>query len=463
MKKIFLFLLFLVIIVPLAWVLTFKYEGTAPDVTVDLPSMYLKKSYEMSFMAMDSGTGLRNVTLSIMQKGNEKTLLDRSYPASSILSLFSDNRVSQEEFTVPIEAEKYGMSDGEAVIRIRVSDYAWKSWNKGNVYYAEKKLIIDSTAPKVQILSHQHNITKGGSGIVIYRLFEADIQSGVKVDDNYFPGYAGLFEDDHIYAALFALDYTQGPGTKIRVTARDPAGNIAQKGFHHYIKDKKFKTDILNIPDQFLDTKMPDFSVEAASGGERPGDNPMLNKFLEVNRKLREANVKKILEIPANTVNEMLWEGRFTRLAGAANRAGFADQRIYKYKGREIDRAVHMGIDLASTAHAPVGAANNGRVIFSGDVGIFGNTVIIDHGFGLSSLYAHLSGVNVSVDDKVAKGDIIGQTGKTGLAGGDHLHFSIIVHNVFVTPVEWWDSSWIKNNITSKIKAAGPLKKTEGR
>ncbi|MCA1784936.1 MAG: M23 family metallopeptidase, partial [Desulfobacteraceae bacterium] len=125
----------------------------------------------------------------------------------------------------------------------------------------------------------------------------------------------------------------------------------------------------------------------------------------------------------------------------------------YTYKGREIGTSRHMGVDLASTSHAGVEAANTGRIIMAEDVGIFGNTVIIDHGFGLASLYSHLSTMAVSVGDMVKKGELIGNTGLTGLAGGDHLHFSMIVHNVFVNPVEWWDPDWIKNNITSKIES----------
>ena len=111
-----------------------------------------------------------------------------------------------------------------------------------------------------------------------------------------------------------------------------------------------------------------------------------------------------------------------------------------------------MGVDLASTSNAAVKTANSGRVILTQLVGIFGNTVIIDHGFGLCSLYAHLNQISVAVGDSVKRGDDIGFTGMTGLAGGDHLHFSMIVHNVFVNPVEWWDDSWIENNITSKIE-----------
>ncbi len=455
MKKILFLLILVVMAVPLIWVLVHKYEGTAPRVEVSLPSLYLKKSFEMGLDAGDPGTGLRNVQVSVVQQGNEKVLLDKTYPPSSILNLLGGPSMPHERFTLNIEVDKLGLTDGEALIRIRVSDNSWRSWNKGNVTYFEQKLIVDSTPPKITILSKQHNVSKGGSGLVIYRTFEPDLKTGVKVGDNFFPGYPGMFDDKEIYAAFFALDYTQGPGTKIRVIAEDAAGNSIQKGFYHYIRDKKFKIDTLNISDRFLGAKMPDFSM----GGEHSGaDDSMLDKFLKVNGAVRKANVEKVLAAPSDTVNQVLWKGRFGRLAGAATRSGFADHRIYRYNGKEIDRAVHLGIDLASTAQAPVKAANSGRVIMAEAVGIFGNTIILDHGFGLASLYSHLSSMAVRPGDKVGKEDILGNTGLTGLAGGDHLHFSIIVHNVFVNPVEWWDASWIKNNITSKIEAIGTLK-----
>ncbi len=451
MKKILLILISGLVLSCGGWALFHKYEGSAPTVEASLPDLYLKKSHDMILEAQDLGTGLRQVMVSVMQAGKEKVLLDKTYASPSILSLWAQPKTGQDRFTIPMDIQKLGMADGQVLIRIRVSDFSWRSWNRGNVHYTEKKLIVDSKAPRISILSNQHNIARGGSGLVIYRLFEKDLESGVKVGENFFPGHSGLFEDPHIHAALFALDHTQGPGTRIRVEARDPAGNVTRKGFYHYIRDKKFKTDTLNISDRFLGFKMPDFSQE----GQNQSDNPMLDKFLAINGKVRKANVDKILAIPTDTVNQMLWKGRFTRLAKAATRAGFADRRIYRYKGREIDRAVHLGVDLASTSQAPVGAANGGRIIFAGDVGIFGNTVIIDHGLGLASLYAHLSHMSVNQGDKVKKGEVIGRTGLTGLAGGDHLHFSMIVHNVFVNPLEWWDSSWISNNISGKLEAIG--------
>ena len=115
--------------------------------------------------------------------------------------------------------------------------------------------------------------------------------------------------------------------------------------------------------------------------------------------------------------------------------------------------ARHLGYDLAVTRRYPVGAANSGTVVFAGSLGIYGNTVIIDHGFGLCSLYSHLSSVAAASGDAVTKGGILGRTGETGLAIGDHLHYGVYVHGVAVLPLEWWDAKWIRDNITGKLRA----------
>jgi murein DD-endopeptidase MepM/ murein hydrolase activator NlpD len=134
-----------------------------------------------------------------------------------------------------------------------------------------------------------------------------------------------------------------------------------------------------------------------------------------------------------------------------AGRAGFADQRTYFHKGQEIDKQTHLGIDIASNERAEIRAANRGRVVFADYLGIYGNVVIIDHGQGISSLYSHLSRIEATVNKLVEKNEIIGRSGTSGMAAGDHLHFSMLVHGIFVTPVEWWDQNWINVNIKNII------------
>ena len=453
MKRVLVFVLIPLVLIPAVWALLYKFEGAKPVVDIKLPSVYLNRSYEMGIDISDAKTGLRNIQVSIMQQGKEKILLNKEYEATGFLGLFTRSQAKSDSFIIPVQSWKYGMSDGDAIIRIKVSDRSWRGLNKGNIFYVEKNVVVDSKPPQVKVLTKRHNIERGGAALVIYQLFEKNIKSGVKVGDNFFPGHPGLFKDPQIHTAFFALNYTQGPSTQINVVAEDLAGNITKRGFHTYIRDKKFKTDILNISKSFLNDKIPEFDIGSKETQFTASKNPLLDKYIYINTQVRKQNVDTVLSIPARTETQKYWDDRFLRLSGSQKRAGFADHRIYNYNGKEIDRAVHLGMDLASTSNAQVQAANSGRVIFTGDVGIFGNTIIIDHGFGVSSLYAHLNEILVQKEDIVNTGKTIAYTGETGLAGGDHLHFSMIVHNVFVNPVEWWDRSWIKNNITSKIEA----------
>jgi hypothetical protein len=173
------------VLLPITWVLVYKFEGKKPVADIKLPSLYLKKSYEMSLHVMDKKTGLRKVMVSIMQKGKEKVLLEKQYDPPPFLDLLSASKTVKDSFIIPVESWKYGMTDGEAVIRIMVSDQSWRGWNKGNISYTEKKVIIDSKPPKVSVLTKRHNIERGGAGLVIYELFEENVKSGIKAGDNF--------------------------------------------------------------------------------------------------------------------------------------------------------------------------------------------------------------------------------------------------------------------------------------
>ena len=182
-----------------------------------------------------------------------------------------------------------------------------------------------------------------------------------------------------------------------------------------------------------------------------PNEGSLLDQYLYINNEIRKQNRAKLVEFSRRTSPVMLWNGPFTRLPNAANRARFADARDYMYQGRKVDFQTHLGLDLASLQHAEVPAGNDGTVVYADFLGIYGNVVVIDHGLGLQSLYAHLSSLSVAEGDSVAKGQIIGHTGTTGLAGGDHLHYGITVAGIPTQPFEWWDETWIRYNITSKL------------
>ncbi|OGR51952.1 MAG: peptidase M23 [Desulfobacula sp. RIFOXYB2_FULL_45_6] len=450
MKRSFASVLILIAAGAVIFAFLYLFEGQAPVVDMDMPSSYLKKDYEMSITLSDLKTGLQQVMVKLSQQGKETVLIDREYAPSG---MYFGPKTSTDSFMVLIDAVKYGISDGEVVITITVSDNSFRGWGKGNISHVEKKLIFDSKPPQVTILSDQHNIERGGSGFILYKIGEDNIKSGVQVGDNFFPGHPGLVENKNVHACFFALNYLQGPGTKIMLIAEDMAGNITKKNFPHFIRDKHYPTDTLNISDSFLERKIPDFDLGIQEESFQGLENPLLKKFVYINQDLRKENEDLILKASSTSETVKYWTGPFTRLSRSEKKAGFADHRIYKYKESEIDRAVHLGIDLASTANSPVYPADKGRVLLTQSIGIYGNTVIIDHGFGLCSLYSHLNEITVMEGDIVEKETQIGFTGLTGMAAGDHLHFSMMVHHVFVNPLEWWDDSWIKNNITSKIEA----------
>ena len=94
---------------------------------------------------------------------------------------------------------------------------------------------------------------------------------------------------------------------------------------------------------------------------------------------------------------------------------------------KKIDQQVHLGFDLSKVKNTPIPASNDGKVVLAELLGIYGNCVVIDHGYTLQSIYGHLSSIQVKPGDMVKKGQTIGLSGSTGLAGGDHLHFSMQV------------------------------------
>jgi murein DD-endopeptidase MepM/ murein hydrolase activator NlpD len=444
-KSKFVLLACIIVLLPVAWVAIGKLEGTKPSILIEPEPRFIGKTRTLSFTVSDAQSGVRKVWIGLIKDGKETILLQKHFPSAGIIGGGEKHEAS---FNIKIEPEILGITDGQAMLRMVAKDYSWRSWLKGNTTYLEKDVIIDTKPPGLEVLTRIHNISQGGTGLVIYRLSEPCIDSGVAVGENFFPGYSGYFKDKNLFMAFFALSYKQGPGTHILAKATDFAGNNTRSGFPYYIKKRKFKKVAIKISDKFLNWKMPEFNIDVSSDSQ----TPMLDKFLKVNRELRNSNGSQLIEIVSKTDNKLYWNGAFLRLPNSARQASFADHRNYRYKHHTIDQQVHLGIDLASVAHSPIPASNNGKIAFTGYMGIYGKTVVIDHGFGLFSTYSHLSTIDVQKGQMVSKGDVIGRTGSTGLAGGDHLHFGIIVHNTFVNPVEWWDASWIKNNITTKIE-----------
>nr|MDA8136164.1 M23 family peptidase [Desulfobacteraceae bacterium] len=233
MKKTLASVLILITASVIVYALFYLFEGKAPIIETALPSGFLKKEQEFSFTLHDPKTGLQQVMVTLSQQGKQTILIDKQYESSGLLNLFSGSKILTDSFRVPIDALKYGITDGELTLSITASDNSLWGWGKGNISHIEKQLVYDSKPPEIHVLSEQHNIERGGSGLILYKIFEENIKTGVQVGDDFFPGHPDLVENKSIYACFFALSYLQGPGTKISLVAEDMAGNITRKSFYH--------------------------------------------------------------------------------------------------------------------------------------------------------------------------------------------------------------------------------------
>jgi murein DD-endopeptidase MepM/ murein hydrolase activator NlpD len=324
---------------------------------------------------------------------------------------------------------------------------------------ATRSIDVRLSPPQIAVLSSFHYVNHGGSEAVVYRVTPPDAESGVRVGDYEYPGYpasgAGIQNGDPaLRVAFFALLWDQDLKTPITVFARDAIGNEGSGSFDYRVFDKQFRASRIEVDDRFLARVVPPILQNSTELQVEDPTN-LLASYLKINRDLRRMNNATITELSKQTAPEILWRGPFKQLLNTAVEAGFADQRTYIYGGQEVDRQVHLGFDLASTAGASVRAANRGRVLHSGWLGIYGNCVILDHGMGLMSLYAHLSSIGVQTGDLVDLDAELGRSGATGLAGGDHLHFTMLLAGNAVTPIDWWSSQWIQDRVTRKLVEAG--------
>jgi murein DD-endopeptidase MepM/ murein hydrolase activator NlpD len=313
--------------------------------------------------------------------------------------------------------------------------------------------------PRVQVLSTLHYVNHGGAEFVVYRATPSDVDSGVRVGDYTYPGFpasgAGIPGDEAMRVAFFALRHDQDLNTPISVYASDPAGNEATTPLVHRAFPKQFARSRIGIDERFVQRVVPAIAATTPDMALSTDPGDLVASFVRINSDLRQQNAETIAEYARSTSPEMLWRSAFQALGNASVEAGFADNRTYFYEGEEIDRQVHLGFDLAVTQHIPILAAHAGIVVRAEDLGIYGNCVIVDHGLGVQSLYAHLSSFDVNVGDRVEQGQTLGRSGMTGLAGGDHLHFTMLVNGQAVNPVEWWDPQWMQDRVLRKITEAG--------
>ena len=385
----------------------------------------------------DAGSGLRSLTATLSTGGTEQTLVSEQYATP-----VREKKITLAAARIP------GIKEGPATLRVVARDASFWHLGKGNEATLEKKFTIDVTPPTLELVADDRYVNFGGVGAIVYKASPDTAATGVKIGEDYFPGFPNVVKGHpDYYFALFAQAYNVPPDAHATIVATDQAGNTREMRLAYEVKNVKYKKSTIALSDAFFQNKVVPLLHDVAA---RQGS--VKDVFIAVNKKVRKENEDKITEITTRATPAILWKGAFAQLSNSKVEANFADQRTYTYNGEPIDTAYHLGYDLSVTKHYPIEAANSGKVAFTGDLGLYGNAVILDHGLGLFTLYGHMSQIDVKVGDTVEKRQILGKTGETGFAGGDHLHFGVYLDGIAVLPVEWWDAKWIDDNVTPKLE-----------
>jgi murein DD-endopeptidase MepM/ murein hydrolase activator NlpD len=344
------------------------------------------------------------------------------------------------------------MKEGRATVRITALNDSWGRFFRGGRSEVDLDLPVRFAPPQVAVMTTQHYINQGGCDMAVFKVSPGTTESGVQVGDNFYTSFPVKPSDPQTRLCLFAYAYNVDPSTVPHIVARDDAGNETLVSFNYKVFPKKFHSDTIDLDKtsggNFLEKVVPPIMSQTPDLRDQ---GSLLKNFLLINGTLRQEDAQQLMAFSQRTAPTFLWKGPFIRLPGKTE-ASFADYRTYIHDGEAVDHQTHLGFDLAGSEHMAVRAANDGTVMFAGYFGIYGNAIVIDHGCGIQSLYGHLSSIAVKEGDQVKREQEIGRSGQTGLAAGDHLHFTMLLDGVPINPVEWWDAHWIHDRITAKLQ-----------
>ena len=395
------------------------------------------KSYEVQ---VSDGVNSITTTKEVILEANQKERIVRvEYPKKAVNGTMLDPKSTKFKITISVQ------------------DRSNWSFFQGNRVTKELMVDIDYKRPQINILANSYSVTQGGSGLIIFQVKdEAMKHFYLEAGGRKFK--ASPYKEVGTFAALVAWPFNQNDFSA-RVVAEDMAGNRRVVNVPFFIRPKNYKVSWIRAKDKFIDGKISDL---ADSEPEYALIKDRVAKLKAINEDMRKSNEDIIHDLSMKISDELLdsWTVKpFYPLRNGAKVASYGDHRHYYYedKSNEISQSYHVGLDMASTKMAKIISSNLGTVVYSDYNGIYGNMPMIDHGMGLYTLYGHCSNIMVQEGDEVAAGTAIAQTGMSGLALGDHLHFGILVQGVEVRPEEWMDKKWINDNIDKIFKEADKI------
>lgn len=441
---VFVFVVFLLIVLGLGWKLLSR---AAPTLQLKGQLKGIGQSTPVAFEVRAPGYRVKRVRVELRQGERAFPVMDSTLPTPPWWNFWSRAGSSQAGFTTRVGRKEFPeLQEGRAALHITASDDSWSL--RGGRRELWLDLPVRLVPPQLQVLSSPHYVNQGGSELVVFKVSSGTVESGVQVGEYFFPSWPVKPSLPETRLCLFAFPYNLDPKTPARLVARDDAGNETTSSFTYRVFPKTFRADTLNVTDDFLARVVPPIMSQTA---ELQDQGSLLKNFLLVNGRLRALNTQQLGAYAQKTRPGFSWSQPFVRLGSSKVEAAFADRRTYLYNRQVIDHQDHLGFDLAVTEHIPVVAANDGLVVHAGNLGIYGNAIVVDHGCGLQTLYGHLSSIEVKAGQTVKRGQAIGRSGQTGLAGGDHLHFCVLLAGIPVNPTEWWDPHWIRDRIDAKL------------
>ncbi len=387
--------------------------------------------------------GIRTIAAFVEQNGVRYRVWEKTQPPRRI---FWRHRVADATWNLTAGTTATPqLHDGPARLIVEATSNDFR----GTTARVARDLTVVTRPPTLSVDSEQHYLYLGMADLVTFNVAGSWSEAAVRVGDQTFRswpmpgGKPGFF-------SLFAFAWNMPAGTVPLVYATNAAGNevTGQIVFQFPKKDQpKYRARDLQLDDRFLQKVIGELDSNGA------GDP--VARFLKINNEMRRANNKALSDLRLKTEPRFLWSQPFLQQPNSTVESNFADVRNYFYQGRKIDQQVHLGYDLAVTQHVGVVAANDGRVVYAAPLGIYGKCIVVDHGYGLQSIYGHLSEIAVHEGDIVTRGQVMGKSGQTGLAGGDHIHFSMQLEGIQIDPKEWWDAHWIKDHIAKRVDLAG--------
>jgi murein DD-endopeptidase MepM/ murein hydrolase activator NlpD len=387
--------------------------------------------------------GLRSVAAYVEQNGQRYPVWQTSQPARRVRWL--RHEPSQTVTFQAGTANVPQLTDGKArlIVEAKSNDL------RASTTTTASDVVVVTRPPSVSVDSDQHYLYLGMADVVTFDVSGSWTQAGVKVGDQTYRGWPmpagkpGMF-------ALYAFAWNMPAGTTPLVYAKNVAGTevTGQMAFQFPKSEQpKYRVRDLAIDDKFLQ--------KAVNELDPNGSGDAVTRFLKINGDMRRANNKTLADLRLKTEPKFLWTQPFQQQPNSKVESNFADVRNYIYAGKKIDQQVHLGYDLSVTQHVGVEASNAGKVVYAAPLGIYGNCVVIDHGYGLQTVYGHMSEIGVHEGDTVQRGQVIGKSGQTGLAGGDHIHFSMLLEGVQIDPREWWDAHWIADHVARRVELPG--------